>query len=113
MFEQFQKEEILHIFNEIEHDPDVTQRIIAQKLDISLGKTNYILKKLITRGLIRAKHFASHPGKIRKINYILTKEGFESRVFLVKHFLQLKELEYNKLKEELEKLIAQRRIKDT
>jgi EPS-associated MarR family transcriptional regulator len=111
MSEQFPKEEILRIFKEIEQDPEATQRVLALKLGISLGKTNYILKELIKRGLVKVKHFTDNPGKLRKINYMLTKEGFERKIFLIKHFLEKKEAEFSILKREWEELLAKNEAK--
>jgi EPS-associated MarR family transcriptional regulator len=104
MFEQPPKEEILSIIKEIEADPASTQRVLSQKLGISLGKTNYLLKELIKKGLIKARSFSHNPGRLKKIHYILTKEGFEEKLRLTQHFLLKKEAEYNQLKQEWEKL---------
>jgi len=100
MIEQPQKEETLFIFKELEANPNVTQRDLASRLGISLGKTNYLLRELILRGFIKAKSFTGNPGKLRKIHYFLTEKGLEEKLRLFKHFLQIKEIEYNKLKQE-------------
>ena len=102
MSEQVPKEENLLIIKEIETSPGITQRDISQKLGISLGKTNYLFKELVKKGLIKAKNFSYNPGKLKKIHYILTKEGFEEKLRLTQHFLQKKEVEYNRLKQEWE-----------
>ena len=104
MNEHGQKEDILRIIKEIEQDPKATQRVLSDRLGMSLGKTNYILKELIKRGLIRVGHFTINPGKLRKINYILTKAGLENKVSLVKHFLKIKKTEYDVLKKEWDEL---------
>ena len=105
MSEQFPKEEILFIIKEIETDPAATQRTVSQKLGISLGKTNYLLRELIKKGLIKAKSFTNNPGKLKKINYLLTEKGLEEKLRLMQHFLKRKELEYIYLKEEWERLM--------
>ncbi|MBM3244527.1 MAG: MarR family EPS-associated transcriptional regulator [Candidatus Omnitrophica bacterium] len=104
MLEQPPKEEILHIIRAIENDPAATQRGISQTLDISLGKTNYLLKALINKGIIKAKSFSNNPGKLTKIGYILTSKGIKHRFDLMRHFLEKKESEYNQIKQEWEKL---------
>jgi EPS-associated MarR family transcriptional regulator len=105
MFEQSQKEEILHIIKAIETDPKVTQRTISGNIGISLGKTNYLLRELILKGFIKAKNFTDKPGKLKKIHYFLTEKGLEEKIRLIKYFLQIKEVEYNKLKQENDLLI--------
>lgn len=104
MTEQPQKEETLFIFKELEANPNTTQRDLSSRLNISLGKTNYLLHELILKGFIRAKSFTGNPGKLRKIQYLLTEKGLDERLRLIKHFLQIKEVEYNKLKQEIEKI---------
>ncbi|MBU1922625.1 winged helix-turn-helix transcriptional regulator, partial [Patescibacteria group bacterium] len=49
MIEHAPREEILHIIRHLEDDPAATQRAISSRLDISLGKTNYLLKELIKK----------------------------------------------------------------
>lgn len=102
MTEQPQKEETLFIIKELESNPSATQRDLSSSLNISLGKTNYLLRELILRGLVKAKNFTDNPGKLRKIRYILTEKAIEEKIRLIKHFLQIKEAEYNRLKQEME-----------
>ena len=106
MLEQNPKEETLFIIKEIETSPTTTQRTLSARLGISLGKTNYLLKALIKKGLIEVQNFSNNPGKVRKLNYILTKEGFEHKLQLMHHFLKIKETEYNRLRQECEQLGA-------
>lgn len=105
MTEQPQKEETLFIFNELEANPNATQRDLSTRLNISLGKTNYLLRELILRGFIKAKNFTGNPGKLKKIHYFLTEKGLEEKFRLLKHFLQIKEIEYNQLKHESDLLM--------
>lgn len=112
MIEQPTKEEILHIIREIETTPQINQRALSAKLGISLGKTNYLLKELIKKGFIKVKNFTNNPEKLKKIKYILTKDGIEHRVQLTYHFLKRKEAEYNHIKSEWEKLSANNSNKD-
>jgi len=38
-------------------EPSLNQRQLAERLSISLGKTNYLLKALLEKGLIKANNF--------------------------------------------------------
>ncbi|MDD5660323.1 MAG: MarR family EPS-associated transcriptional regulator [Candidatus Omnitrophica bacterium] len=102
MTEHPKKEETLFIFKELEIKPNITQRDLSTRLNISLGKTNYLLRELILKGFIKAKNFTSNPSRLKKIQYLLTDRGLEEKFRLTRHFLQIKELEYNKLKLEME-----------
>jgi EPS-associated MarR family transcriptional regulator len=104
MNEHIQNEEILNLFKEIDSSPESTQRSLSQKLNISLGKTNYLLRALIKRGLISIKNFSAKEGKINKVKYTLTKEGFEERLRLAQHFLERKDNEYIRARKEWEDL---------
>ena len=48
--------------------------ITPEKLGISLGKTNYLLRELIKKGLIKVKGFTetNGRGKLNKVQYNLT-----------------------------------------
>ena len=104
MVEQPIKEENLFIIKELESNPTATQRILSDKLGISLGKTNYLLKALIKKGFIKAQNFSNNPGKMQKIHYYLTKHGIEEKIRLMRLFLEKKEAEYSRLKQEWDAL---------
>ena len=107
MIEQDPKEELLHIIKHLEGDPSVTQRVLSNRLNISLGKTNYLLKELIKKGFIKAQSFSHNSNKIQKIGYLLTKEGFEAKMKLMHYFFKAKESEYNIMKKEWEHLVEE------
>jgi len=104
MIEHTPREEVLRIIRHLEDDPAVTQRTLSNRLNISLGKTNYLLKELVKKGLIKAQNFSHNSGKLQKVNYLLTKEGIEERLRLTSYFLKAKEEEYNRMKKEWEQL---------
>ncbi|HOW43091.1 MAG TPA: MarR family EPS-associated transcriptional regulator [Candidatus Omnitrophota bacterium] len=106
MIEQHPSEEVLSLIKTIETDPAATQRSISDKLGISLGKTNYLLKELIKKGFIKAHHFSTHPQKIAKINYILTQKGFNEMLRLTRLYLSIKEKEYFRFKKDWQRLRA-------
>ena len=111
MVERAPKEEILHIIRHVESDPAVSQRILSNRLNISLGKTNYLLKELIKKGFIKAQDFSHNSGKLRKMNYLLTKEGLEEKLRLSYYFLKTKEQEYKIMKKEWEGLTNNANLK--
>lgn len=104
MIEQRPKEEVLHIIKEIDSNPSATQRTLSEKLGFSLGKTNYLLKELVKKGLVKVKGFSHNPRKLKTINYILTAKGLEERINLTYHFLQRKEADYNLIKQEWQRI---------
>ena len=82
---------------------ETNQRSLAKKLGFSMGKTNYLLKALIEKGLIRIDRFAHSKNKFNYC-YSLTPEGIKQRIVLTEAFIQRKQEEYKVLSEELEGL---------
>jgi len=58
------------------------------------------MHQLIKKGIVKMKNFSSNPGKLGKVKYILTGKGIKEKLHLTYYFLQRKETEYNKLKDE-------------
>ncbi len=108
MSEQGLKEENLYIIKEIESFPYTTQRVLSSKLGISLGKTNYLLKELIKKGLVEAKDFSDNSEKTKKVKYVLTRKGLVSKVRLTRLFLKRKKTEYEAFKKEYKDLAKTR-----
>jgi EPS-associated MarR family transcriptional regulator len=87
----------------IETEPGLTQRQIADRLGISLGKTNYCLKALTGKGAIKFANFRASKNKLRYI-YVLTPKGVSQRLAMTQRFLQRKLGEYERLKFQIESL---------
>ncbi len=95
--------EILKILREIEGSPTVTQRELSSKMNISLGKVNYIINALINRGVVKANTFRKNNSK-KAYFYVLTPHGLEEKAKAVNRFLKTKMVEYDNLKKEIEHL---------
>ena len=94
--EQFQ------ILRKVSKKPSSSQRELANELDISLGKINFILNELKKKGLIKINNFSKQKNKIKYVKYILTEKGIAYRTKLTIEFMKLKMQEYNELKKEIE-----------
>ena len=55
-------------------DADLTQRAMAKKMGISLGKVNYCISELVKKGFIKIQRFNESKTKFRYL-YILTPKG--------------------------------------
>jgi len=91
------------ILRQIEANPDVTQRQLSEKLNISLGSLNYALNALIARGWVKLKNFQNSDNKLRYA-YLLTPEGRAQKAVIAKRFWVRKLQEYELLKQELQSL---------
>ena len=87
----------------IEQNPEISQRQLAEELGVSLGKTNYCLKALIEKGLIKASNFKNSQHKLA-YSYLLTPKGIKAKVRITASFLKHKLSEFDALKNEIETL---------
>ena len=99
----FDSEKTLNVLQEIERNPQITQRVLAQKLEISLGKSNFLIRALIDKGVIKINNFKNSHHKLA-YKYLLTPEGIKMKIKLTHKFFAWKTQEYEKLKEEIERL---------
>ncbi|MBU0897495.1 MAG: MarR family EPS-associated transcriptional regulator [Candidatus Omnitrophica bacterium] len=109
MYEHSVKEDVFNTLRILSSNGHFTQRDLSAHLGISLGKANYLIQKLIRKGLVKIENFSKGDNKLKKIKYILTKRGFEEKLHLTHHFLKRKETEYNHIKKEWEQLAVNSR----
>jgi EPS-associated MarR family transcriptional regulator len=84
-------------------NPHLSQREVARELGISVGKTNYCLKALVERGLIKATNFKNARNKAAYL-YLLTPRGIEEKARVTARFLRAKVREYEALRSEIEQI---------
>lgn len=82
-------------------DAEISQRELAKALGISLGKTNYCLKALIEKGIIKVGNFKNSKNKLAYM-YLLTPRGIEEKSAITLRFLKAKIKEYENLKQEID-----------
>lgn len=87
----------------LEENPGLSQRDLAKKLGISLGKVNYCLNALVEKGSLKINNFRNNNNKLAYA-YLLTPSGIEQKARMTVEFLQIKMREYESLKEEIEAL---------
>jgi EPS-associated MarR family transcriptional regulator len=92
--------ELLHL---LETEPGLSQREIADRLEISLGRVNYCLKGLTEKGAVKLANFRASEYKLRYI-FVLTPNGIAERTALISRYLQRKLAEYERLKAQIESL---------
>lgn len=89
------------ILKKLEDNPKLTQRQIAEDLNLSLGKTNYLIRALTDKGFVKLKNFKSSRNKMNYM-YLLTLTGIKEKTDLTVRYLKYKSDEYIKLKKEIE-----------
>ena len=91
------------LFKILSDNPDITQREIAQRMGISLGKTNYCISEFVRRGFVTMQRFGESKTKFRYL-YTLTPTGIEERGMLAVRFLMRKLREYEEIRQQIQEL---------
>ena len=99
-------EDRVKLMRAVEDCPIENQRQLAEAINLSLGKTNFILRSLIKVGLVKLSNFRDSDNKFG-YTYILTPKGISEKLTITSEFLQKKELEYSLLQKEIQILKAE------
>jgi EPS-associated MarR family transcriptional regulator len=83
--------------------PAASQRRLAQVMGISLGKTNFLLRALLAKGLVKSENFRRSDNKLGYL-YLLTPSGVVAKARLTRDYLQRKEREFDRLRAEIDQL---------
>jgi EPS-associated MarR family transcriptional regulator len=92
-----------HTLRELARDATLSQRDLAGRLGLSLGRVNYIVNSLIDRGLVKARRFKNSRNKLA-YRYVLTPDGLREKVLQTRRFLRVRMLEFERLQSEIEDL---------
>jgi len=93
----------LDLLRKLESNPQCTQRDLSQEMGISLGKVNYCMQKLTTKGWIKLTNFSRSSNKLGYM-YLLTPKGIEHKAKLTTSFLKIKLAEFEILRDEISQL---------
>ena len=97
------------ILRKIAKKSEVSQRVLAEELGFSLGKLNYCLTALKSKGLIKIKKFKENKRKITYL-YVLTPSGIAAKTRITINFMKRKMAEYDELKAEIEKTQIKKKL---
>ena len=87
----------------LEENPGLSQRDLAKRLGVSLGKINYCLNALVEKGSLKINNFRNSDNKMAYA-YLLTPSGVEQRARMTVQFLKYKIQEYERLRAEIAEL---------
>jgi EPS-associated MarR family transcriptional regulator len=93
----------LRILRLLIDSPDLSQRELAVRLGLSLGKTNYCLRALIDKGWVKVNNFRNSQNKLAYA-YVLTPSGFRAKGSATSAFLRRKQEEFFELEREIAQL---------
>lgn len=86
----------LQLLRVLERQPALSQRELSTALGLSLGKTHYLLRASLDRGLVKASRFR-RSGRKLAYAYLLTPTGLREKIRLTRRFLAQKEAEFEQL----------------
>ena len=88
------------MLRQIADQSDVSQRGLAARLGVSVGKVNYCLRALAGKGWVKANNFRRSDNKLAYA-YLLTPRGASAKLQLAHDFLARKEREFDRLQREI------------
>ena len=86
----------LKAFDEISGNPDLTQRHLAQKLEVALGLANLMIRRLVKKGHLKV--VSVQPNRIR---YLLTPQGMMEKARLTREYMEYSLYVYQALRKTL------------
>jgi EPS-associated MarR family transcriptional regulator len=87
----------------LEENPGLSQRDLAKRLGVSLGKINFCLNALVAKGSLKISNFRNSENKV-VYAYLLTSSGVEQKARMTVQFLNYKIQEYERLRAEIAEL---------
>ena len=94
------------ILRELERDPRMSQRELADALGVSVGKTNYCVRALVEKGLLKVENFRRSQNKLAYA-YQLTPRGLAAKARITRRYLEIKRREYETLRAQIAELEAE------
>jgi EPS-associated MarR family transcriptional regulator len=106
MNNRYEQEIRYRLLKVLSQDSNLSQRDMAKRMGISLGKVNYCISELAKKGLIKVNRFKSAKNKI-PYTYMLTPIGLEEKATLTVTFLKRKLSEYEEIKRQIKELAGE------
>ncbi|MBF0479375.1 MAG: winged helix-turn-helix transcriptional regulator [Candidatus Omnitrophica bacterium] len=80
----------------------VNQRVLAERMGISLGMINLLVRRLVTKGMVRVQQLNK-----QKVQYLLTPKGFSEKMNKSIHYTMKTINSIGTIREKLKKLVEQ------
>ena len=101
--EEQQESARLHVMRLLSDNPKISTRGLADVVGISNGSAYYVLKSLISKGLVKLERFSNNKQK-HQYAYLLTSRGIREKSILTNRFIKRKRQEFEDLKAEIQAL---------
>ena len=77
-----QEQRELEILNAIGEGKPLTQRALAERLDVAVGLANLYLRRLVRKGYVKMGAFPRKPAVRKRLQYLLTPKGLSEKTRL-------------------------------
>lgn len=95
----------LPVLEAIAADPSLSQRQVASRTGLSTARANFILRRLVEKGLVKVRRAAHSKHKFRYL-YILTPTGLEAKAKLTYRFMRRMAEQYRAMVDQVEERLA-------
>jgi EPS-associated MarR family transcriptional regulator len=92
-----------HLLSQIAVNQNTNQRDLASRLGVSVGKVNFCLRAVVSRGWVKVNNFRRADNKWAYA-YALTPSGAVEKMKMTRDFLVSKEREFEQLQFEIDRL---------
>jgi predicted transcriptional regulator len=92
----------LILLEQIANDPDINQATLAEKLDVAVGTVNWHIKRLVSKGYVKAKR-----AQRKKLRYIITPEGIALRAKLTVQYIENQMRLYRETRQGVKNLLSE------
>lgn len=97
-----QEDRELILLDQIADDPDINQATLAEMLDVAVGTVNWHIKRLVSKGYVKAKR-----AQRKKLRYIITPEGLALRARLTVQYIENQMRLYRETRTRVKELLAE------
>lgn len=73
----------IYILQELENNPEISQKLLSDKIGISVGLINLFIKRLTKKGFLKIKRING-----KSLSYLLTPQGLKEKTRLTKEYFQ-------------------------
>ena len=90
----------LILLEHIEEDADINQATLAEKLGVAVGTVNWHIKRLISKGYVKAKR-----ARRKKLRYVITPDGLALRARLTVKYIENQMRLYRETRQRVQELL--------
>ena len=99
---EFNQDVTYYLLRALASKSEFTQLDLSRKIGVSVGKVNYVLSGLISKGIVKMENFKQSKSKKGYI-YLLTPDGIKEKKVITLNFIKRKMDEYERLEREIGK----------